>query len=132
MDADLNFADATFGFRTAVDNAVGFIRDAHWEAETQNRIAVIELFGAASGFVALYAGFLSGVADYIMIPELAASKEQVFAHLEGRLQRRKHALLVVAEGALKAFRHGDREEKAVSFADFLARLKAQFKDYGPC
>ena len=129
MDWDINFADATFGFRTAVDNAVEFIRTMHWEAETQDRIAVIELFGAGSGFVALHAGFLSGVADYIMIPELAVSEQRVFNHLEDRLMKRKHAVLVVAEGALEEFQHGSSEQKEQAFSNFIGRLKARFPKY---
>jgi 6-phosphofructokinase 1 len=130
MDWDINFAEATFGFRTAVDNAVEFIRTAHWEAETQDRIAVIELFGAASGYVALHAGFLSGEADYIMIPEFDVSEDEVFAHLEKRLKKRKHAVLVIAEGALKQFQQGQQQEKERAFTDFVARLKGRFPDRG--
>lgn len=148
MDWDINFADATFGFRTAVDNALEFIHTVHWEAETQDRIAVIELFGANSGFVALHAGFLSGVADYIMIPEFNEILRQqlpkdissddlqneiegrLFAHLERRLERRKHAVLVVAEGALLEFKHGDREQREQAFTRFVQRVKARFPNYG--
>ncbi len=130
MDSDINFADATFGFRTAVDNAIECIRTVHWEAETQNRIAVIELFGAASGFVALHAGFLSGVADYIMIPEFEVSDEELFTHLAGRLERRQHAVLVIAEGALAEFRHGNRAQKRQAFTNFVAKLGGRFPTYG--
>ena len=126
MDWDLSFADATFGFRTAVDHAVECIRTAHWEAESQNRIAVVELFGAGSGFVALHAGFLSGVADVILIPEFPHPEEAVFRHIQRRLEKRDHAVLVLAEGALEEFRHGNRAVKARAFASFLERLKQRF------
>jgi 6-phosphofructokinase 1 len=126
MDWDLSFADATFGFRTAVDHAVECIRTAHWEAESQNRIAVVELFGAGSGFVALHAGFLSGVADVILIPELPHPEEAVFRHIQRRLEKRDHACVVLAEGALEEFRHGNRAVKARAFASFLERLRQRF------
>jgi 6-phosphofructokinase 1 len=109
---------------------VAFIRTVHWEAETQNRIAVIELFGAGSGFVALHAGFLSGEADFIMIPEFEFTEKQIFSHFDKRLKKRDHAVLVVAEGALREFQHGDETQKEDAFGNFVNKLKARFPKYG--
>jgi 6-phosphofructokinase 1 len=84
------------------------------------------LFGAASGFVALHAGFLSGVADYIWIPEFKVTEAKVFSRLRERLDKRKHAVLVVAEGALEQFRHGSHAGKEQAFSDFIERLRSHF------
>jgi 6-phosphofructokinase 1 len=127
MDNDVNFTDATFGFRTAVDNAAAFIRTVHTTAEAMDRLGVIELFGAASGFIALHAGYVSGVADYILIPEPPAPDEQkVIAYLDRRIQKNGHAVLVVAEGALSAFQHGAAEQKQEAFNVFLGRLRERY------
>jgi len=69
MDNDVVFADPSFGFFTVVDQAIDFIRRIALEAETQNRVAIIQLFGAASGFVALYAAYCSGEVDWVVLPE---------------------------------------------------------------
>jgi 6-phosphofructokinase 1 len=107
MDNDINFTDVTFGFRTTVDNAIQFLRDFHREAETLERVGIVELFGADSGFVALHAAYASGEADYVLIPEMmggtikSASDElqKAIAHIRDRLEKKRHAMLVVAEGA---------------------------------
>jgi 6-phosphofructokinase 1 len=128
MDNDVNFTDVTFGFRTAVDNAADFIRTIHTSAESINRLGVIELFGAASGFVALHAGYVSGVADYVMIPEPPSpTEEEIMDYLERRMQKNGHAVIVVAEGALEEFRHGNTEAKEEAFTNFLRRLRQRFK-----
>jgi 6-phosphofructokinase 1 len=127
MDNDVNFTDVTFGFRTAVDNAASFIRTIHTSAESINRLGVIELFGAASGFVALHAGYISGVADYVMIPELCPDEGKVMEYLEKRMKKNKHAVLVVAEGAMADFRHGNSQQKEEAFTNFLRKLRQRFK-----
>ena len=140
MDNDVCFTDATFGFRTAVDNAIGFIRTIHAEAESQNRVGVVELFGAKSGFVALHAGYASGETDALVIPEIASPHDAeeheqylqgLFAHLKRRIDKNQHAVIVVAEGALRAFHHGDAEAKTRAFDEFLNHLKSFLKStYG--
>jgi 6-phosphofructokinase 1 len=152
MDNDINFTDATFGFQTAVDNAVEHIRTIKASAAATGRLGVIELFGAGSGFVALYAGYASGVADVVMIPELipepqsrhSALKyiEQVIDQLKKRVKDRGHAVLVVAEGAIaplekteaavgpsgqsrspSTFQQGKQAEKRKAFDELLERLE---------
>lgn len=107
MDNDVNFTDVTFGFRTTVDNAIQFLRDFHREAETLERVGIVELFGAASGFVALHAAYASGEADYVLIPEMmgetvgSARQElgKAVKRIRDRVKQKGHALLIVAEGA---------------------------------
>jgi 6-phosphofructokinase 1 len=127
MDNDVNFTDATFGFRTAVDNAAQFIRTIHTAAESMNRLGIIELFGAASGFVALHAGYVSGVADYVMIPEPPhPDEDEVLDYLAERKRRKGHAVVVVAEGALHSFRQGNVQEKEEAFNSFVRKCRDRF------
>jgi len=111
MDNDILFTYTTFGFRTVVDNAVEIIRTFHKETETLERVGIIEFFGAKSGFVALHTGYTSGEVDYALIPEAMGDNletawdelQQAVQRLERRVRDKKHALLVIAEGAtLKA------------------------------
>lgn len=103
MDNDLNYTDVTFGFRTTVDNAKEVIMRMHADAEALNRLAIIELFGAESGFVALHASYASGEVDYALIPEMMDEPqeelERCVNRIAERLDRNQHAVLVVAEGA---------------------------------
>jgi 6-phosphofructokinase 1 len=154
MDNDVNFTDVTFGFRTTVDNSVQFLRNFHREAETLNRIGVIELFGAGSGFVALHAAYASGDADYVLIPEnmgptvTDAARELAAAvrRINERASKRGHALFVVAEGAsiasqraielgvatgvgsslqIEAFQHGHKSQQQDAFQVLVRYIKEQ-------
>jgi 6-phosphofructokinase 1 len=132
MDNDINFTDVTFGFRTTIDNAIHFLRDFHREAETLERVGIVELFGAASGFVALHAAYASGDADYVLIPEMMGDTvgsarqelEKMVKRIKDRVAKHGHALLVVAEGATilaNAVILADREERK-------GRVLAQLQD----
>ena len=69
MDWDLQFTDTTFGFTTTVDYLVDAIRTFHQTIECQDRVGLMQVFGAASGFVALYAAYCSGEVDFVVLPE---------------------------------------------------------------
>lgn len=70
MDNDVLFADPSFGFYTVIDQSMEAIRRIASEAETQDRVAIIQLFGAGSGFTALYASYVSGEVDWVILPEM--------------------------------------------------------------
>lgn len=143
MDNDLNFSQSSYGFSTAVANGAEFIRTIHAGAESMGRLGVIELFGAGSGFVTLHAANISGVADCVLMPELAGvqTPDRVRAHLLKRIKKNGHAVFVVAEGAVKGFAgaitgttpaagrpgfaHGGAEQKAEAFDRILAWLKQE-------
>ncbi|HEX3046858.1 MAG TPA: 6-phosphofructokinase [Bacillota bacterium] len=107
MDNDINFTDFTFGFRTTSDNAIKFLSDFHRETETTERLGIVELFGAASGFVALHAAYACGEVDYVLIPEMVGDTvesaltefNKMLDSLTKRIRKRRHALLVIAETA---------------------------------
>jgi 6-phosphofructokinase 1 len=133
MDNDVSFTDITFGFRTTVANAVELIRRIHADSETCERIGIVELFGAASGFVALHAGYASGECDYVLIPEQMrtdpkAEVDRAIERLVERYRKRKHAIIVVAEGASlaflnSAFVHGQAQVKDDSFEKLVKYLQ---------
>jgi 6-phosphofructokinase 1 len=156
MDNDVNFTDVTFGFRTTVDNAIRLLRDIHREAETLERVGIVELFGADSGFVSLHAAYASGETDYVMIPEKmggtvgSARKElnNAIRRIQGRANKKGHALLVIAEGAtikanaaimadkkwlkccqtkqsrrLESFQHGKKGDQDKAFANLVDYVK---------
>jgi 6-phosphofructokinase 1 len=103
IDNDIDLLSRTFGFDTAVSEAVEAIRCAHTEAQALvNGIGIVKLMGRHSGFVAASAAVAQADANFVLVPEVPFELEGpkgFFRALEKRLQRRHHALIVVAEGA---------------------------------
>jgi len=103
IDNDIDLIDESFGFETAFDVASPILRDAHNEATGAfNGISIIKLMGRDSGFIAASASLAMPVVNFVLIPEmdLVLNGEKGFLKvLEERLRQKKHAVIVVAEGA---------------------------------
>jgi 6-phosphofructokinase 1 len=100
IDNDVSFVQRTFGFETAVTEAKRAAYAANAEAEAaRNGIGLVKLMGRDSGFIAAYAALVDGHANFCLIPEVRFTLERFLAELRGRLERRGHAVIVVAEGA---------------------------------
>lgn len=100
VDNDLMYIDRSFGFDTAYSKAVEFIRSAHVEAKgAPNGVGLVKLMGRHSGFIACHAALAAQDANLVLIPEVPFTVEGLWSALKERLQRRSHAVLVVAEGA---------------------------------
>ncbi|MEN3039803.1 MAG: 6-phosphofructokinase, partial [Candidatus Kryptonium sp.] len=100
----------SIGFDTAVNIAMEAIDRIHTTAESHNRVAVVEVMGRHTGWIALYSG-LAGGADVILIPEKPFDIEQVCQVIEKRHARGKNfSIVVVAEGAkFKVQEHIDKD-----------------------
>lgn len=103
IDNDIDLIDESFGFETAFDVASPILRDAHNEATGAfNGISIIKLMGRDSGFIAASAALAMPVVNFVLIPEMDFSLEGEHGFLkilEERLEQKKHAVIVVAEGA---------------------------------
>ena len=103
VDNDLQFIDRSFGFETAVQKATQAINSCHMEAHSQiNGIGLVKLMGRESGFIATAAAIASHEANFCLIPEVPFDMDGpngFLAHLQERLEKRHHAVIVVAEGA---------------------------------
>ena len=103
VDNDLKFIDRSFGFETAVQKATQAINSCHMEAHSQiNGIGLVKLMGRESGFIATAAAIASHEANFCLIPEVPFDMDGpngFLAHLQERLEKRHHAVIVVAEGA---------------------------------
>jgi 6-phosphofructokinase 1 len=103
IDNDIAFIDRSFGFVTAYSAAVDVIRSARVEAlAALNGIGLVKLMGRQSGFLACQAALASTEADLVLIPELPLKLEGhhgFLACLERVVERKGHAVVVVAEGA---------------------------------
>jgi len=87
---------ATPGYATAVFVVVQGVERIRTTAESHRRIAIIEVMGRESGFIALGSAF--GQPDIILIPEVPLDLD----HLEHRVaelyELQKHVVIVVGEG----------------------------------
>ena len=103
IDNDLSFIQKSFGFETAVSIASGTVTSAHTEAHSAiNGIGLVKLMGRDSGFIAAHTALASHEANFVLIPEVPFELEGeygLFAQVQKRLERRNHAVIVVAEGA---------------------------------
>jgi 6-phosphofructokinase 1 len=107
IDNDIYLIDRSFGFDTAVGVAADVIRSAHNEATSAlNGIGLVKLMGRHSGFIAAAATLTMPVVNFVLVPESDFDLEGpkgLLRALQERLMRRKHAVIVVAEGAGQKF-----------------------------
>src|SRR6516162_9085059 len=103
IDNDIMYLDKSFGFETAFAEAVKAVSCAHVEAVgAMNGIGLVKLMGRHSGFIACYAALAGQHVNYCLIPEVPFDLDGPSGLLEilrYRLAKRRHAVIVVAEGA---------------------------------
>jgi len=103
IDNDIMYIDQSFGFQTAFSEAAKAIRAAHVEANgAPNGVGLVRLMGRHSGFIACYASLAMSDANFVLIPEVPFQLDGeggLLNLLRNRLERRGHAVIVVAEGA---------------------------------
>lgn len=100
IDNDVRYVSRTFGFGTAVDEAVRVIDSAHTEARSvDNGVSVVKLMGRHAGFIAAAATVASQDVNFCLVPEQPFVLKSLLASLESRLEKKEHAVIVVAEGA---------------------------------
>jgi len=99
LDNDLQGTDLAFGFDTAVSIATDAIDRLHSTAESHHRVIVVEVMGRYNGSIATAAG-IAGGADFILIPEVSFSFEEMAQQLTARHKQGKNfSIVVVAAGA---------------------------------
>jgi len=103
IDNDVAFVARTFGYLTAVEEACQVLDRAHIEARSvENGISVVKLMGRNAGFIAAGATVASQDVNFLLVPEVPYKMEGeggFLSVLKKRILDRKHALIVVAEGA---------------------------------
>lgn len=141
IDNDLSYIEKSFGFETAVTEATRTVDSAHAEAHSaENGVGLVKLMGRYSGFIAAHTALASNDANFVLIPEVPFEldgSQGLYTHLENRLRRRQHAVIIVAEGAgqhlLPPTSETDKSGN-LQFADvgvFLKRaIKNQFERIG--
>jgi 6-phosphofructokinase 1 len=136
IDNDISFVSRSFGFDTAVEKAAEAIQCAHTEAiGAMNGIGMVKLMGRESGFIAAQATLALKEVNFVLIPEspFDLHGECGFLQLlEERLRRRKHAVIVCAEGAGQNLLAGCTETDASGnpvLGDVCSLLIQEIKGY---
>ncbi len=103
IDNDVPFVTRTFGYLTAVQEAAKVLDRAHTEARSvENGISLVKLMGRHAGFIAAGATVASQDVNFTLVPEVPFRLEGdrgFLAALKTRIQKRRHAVVVVSEGA---------------------------------
>jgi 6-phosphofructokinase 1 len=100
MDNDVYGTDYCIGFSTAVTRSVDYINNIRTVAGSQERIAVIELFGRYCGETALVSGYLAGV-DRCIIAEVPFDPFKLAELImkDKKENPSNYAMIVISEGA---------------------------------
>jgi len=141
VDNDFALIDRSFGFNTAVAKAVEVVSAAHMEASSAiNGIGLVKVMGRDSGFIAAHTALASHEVNFVLIPEVPFNLEGYngfLTHLENRLKKRNHAVIVIAEGAMQDQLITDKKFDAggnVKMADvgiyLRSRIIKHFEDKG--
>ncbi|MDJ0866833.1 MAG: ATP-dependent 6-phosphofructokinase [Myxococcota bacterium] len=142
IDNDIPYVWMSFGYATAAEIAQEVVRGAHVEAlGAPGGIGLVKVMGRSAGFIAAGAAVASQEANFVLVPEVPFPLEGengFLAALQRRVERRGHAVVIVAEGAGQhLFDTEDAERDAsgnVRFQDigvFLRdRIKAHFEAAG--
>jgi 6-phosphofructokinase 1 len=128
VDNDVAFVARTFGYLTAVEEAVKVLDCAHTEARSvHNGLALVKLMGRHAGFIAAGATVANQDVNFTLIPEVPFKLDGPNGFLlavKERLKKRAHAVVVVAEGAGQELFEDTAAEKDLSG-------NIRLKDIGP-
>lgn len=103
---------ATPGFATAVFVVAQMVERLRTTAESHHRIAVVEVMGRQSGYIALGAAYAQP--DIILIPEVPVNIEQLTQHVARLYDQQQNVVIVVGEGV----RSSDGRELGAAMATY--------------
>jgi 6-phosphofructokinase 1 len=103
IDNDIGVIERSFGFETAVQGAWDVVNCAHAEAKAvRHGVGLVKLMGRESGWIATSTTTSNSNVNFCLIPEVPFDLDGpngFFEHLRQRLEKKDHAVVVVAEGA---------------------------------
>ena len=103
IDNDVMFVERTFGVSTAMERASQVLDCAHTEARSVfNGVGLVKVMGREAGFIACLSTLANQEVNLTLIPEVPFTldgEKGAMEFLRKRLKSRKHAVVVVAEGA---------------------------------
>ncbi len=132
IDNDIMYVEETFGLETAFSVAGNAILCAHTEAiGAPNGVGLVKVMGRMSGFIAANAALALNEVNFVLVPEIPFELDGpkgLYALLEKRLDSKKHAVIVVAEGAGQEYANMDTGKKDASGNPILGDIGIFLKD----
>lgn len=102
IDNDIPGTDISIGFDTALNIAVDAVDNIRDTATSHGRIFVVEVMGRSCGLLAAQTALASG-AEEVLVPEIPFDLDEICRRIDSGYDRgKRHALIIVAEGAAKA------------------------------
>jgi len=127
IDNDIQYCTRSFGLVTAVEQVEKVLDCAHVESKgAVNGIGLVKVMGRDAGFIASYATLASQDVNFTLIPEtpFVLYGEKGFLNvLRQRMLSRRHAVILVAEGAGQQLFIGGKVE-------FDASGNVKYRDIG--
>ena len=126
VENDMAATAVSFGFNSALSFTIEMLDRAKGAAKSAQKVAVIEVLGAQSGWLAIQSG-TAVLADAVIIPEFPCDVHKLAEHLKSRINRdRPYGLVVVAEGASFTNQSGAAvSEKAMALKKALSPLATE-------
>lgn len=87
---------ATPGYATAVAVSASGVQRIRTTAESHRRIAIVEVMGRHSGYIAL--GSMYGQPDILLVPESPINTRMLVERIQEIYDRQKHVVIVCGEG----------------------------------
>lgn len=85
MDNDIPWISESFGFQTAIAEAARLVNAIRDEAQSNNRIGIVEVMGAGMGHTAAHTALASGEIDAVLIPEEGLLEiDKILDHIDRR------------------------------------------------
>ena len=133
IDNDISHVQQSFGFETAVTESRTAIYSANMEAlGARNGMGLVKLMGRESGFIAAYATLANSDVNYCLVPEVRFTLEAFLKSLKERLEKKRHAVIVAAEGAGQELmeKTGERDASGnIRLGDIGLLLKSKIQAY---
>lgn len=112
IDNDIGLTENAIGYDTAVMVATEALDRLQPTAASHDRIMVLEVMGRDAGHIALAAG-IAGMADVILIPEIAYDLAKVADHIKRQRAAGRNFSLVIVSEAIRTM-EGDKKRKLVA------------------
>ncbi|MBM3150928.1 MAG: 6-phosphofructokinase [Chloroflexi bacterium] len=99
IDNDIWGTNMAIGVDTAMNTIMDAVDKLRDTASSHSRAFLVETMGRGCGYLAVMAGIVCG-AEMVLIPEVPVSVEEVAKAVnEAYMRGKKHAIIIVAEGA---------------------------------
>lgn len=97
IDNDVAGTDYTIGYFTALETVVEAIDRLRDTSSSHQRISIVEVMGRHCGDLTLAAA-IAGGCEFIVIPEIASTKEELLLEIKNGIKHgKKHAIVAITE-----------------------------------